>query len=191
MNIILGSSSLSRKKILVNAGLSFKAQKPKIDEEAQKKLYDKTKPGLALYLAEKKALSIKANKKDLVIGADQILLSEGTLFNKPKSLTEAKKHLKRLSNKTHKLISGTVIVKNNKIVWKHSSEARMSMHKLSEKDIDDYLSATGKKILSCIGAYNIEGFGSNLFKKIDGDFFSIVGLPLIDLLNALRKLSKG
>tara|TARA_B100000941_G_scaffold139710_1_gene98929 strand:+ start:1065 stop:1640 length:576 start_codon:yes stop_codon:yes gene_type:complete len=191
MNIILGSSSLSRKKILVNAGLSFKAQKPKIDEEAQKKLYNKTKPGLALYLAEKKALSIKANKKDLVIGADQILLSEGTLFNKPKSLTEAKKHLKRLSNKTHKLISGTVIVKNNKIVWKHSSEARMSMHKLSEKDIDDYLSATGKKILSCIGAYNIEGFGSNLFKKIDGDFFSIVGLPLIDLLNALRKLSKG
>ena len=145
MNIILGSSSLSRKKILVNAGLSFKAQKPKIDEEAQKKLYNKTKPGLALYLAEKKALSIKANKKDLVIGADQILLSEGTLFNKPKSLTEAKKHLKRLSNKTHKLISGTVIVKNNKIVWKHSSEARMSMHKLSEKDIDDYLSATGKK----------------------------------------------
>lgn len=191
MNIILGSSSLSRKKILVNAGLSFKAQKPKIDEEAQKKLYDKTKPGLALYLAEKKALSIKANKKDLVIGADQILLSEGTLFNKPKSLTEAKKHLKRLSNKTHKLISGTVIVKNNKIVWKHSSEARMSMHKLSEKDIDDYLSVTGKKILNCIGAYNIEGFGSNLFKKIDGDFFSIVGLPLIDLLNALRKLSKG
>lgn len=191
MNIILGSSSLSRKKILVNAGLSFKAQKPKIDEEAQKKLYNKTKPGLALYLAEKKALSIKANKKDLVIGADQILLIEGTLFNKPKSLTEAKKHLKRLSNKTHKLISGTVIVKNNKIVWKHSSEARMSMHKLSEKDIDDYLSATGKKILSCIGAYNIEGFGSNLFKKIDGDFFSIVGLPLIDLLNALRKLSKG
>ena len=191
MNIILGSSSLSRKKILVNAGLSFKAQKPKIDEEAQKKLYNKTKPGLALYLAEKKALSIKANKKDLVIGADQILLSEGTLFNKPKSLTEAKKHLKRLSNKTHKLISGTVIVKNNKIVWKHSSEARMSMHKLSEKDIDDYLSAAGKKILNCIGAYNIEGFGSNLFKKIDGDFFSIVGLPLIDLLNALRKLSKG
>ena len=67
----------------------------------------------------------------------------------------------------------------------------MSMHKLSEKDIDDYLSATGKKILNCVGAYNIEGFGSNLFKKIDGDFFSIVGLPLIDLLNALRKLSKG
>ena len=99
--------------------------------------------------------------------------------------------LKRLSNKTHKLISGTVIAKNNKIVWKHRSEARMSMHKLSEKDIDDYLSATGKKILNCVGAYNIEGFGSNLFKKIDGDFFSIVGLPLIDLLNALRKLSKG
>ena len=86
---------------------------------------------------------------------------------------------------------GCVIAKNNKIVWKHRSEARMSMHKLSEKDIDDYLSATGKKILNCVGAYNIEGFGSNLFKKIDGDFFSIVGLPLIDLLNALRKLSKG
>ena len=67
----------------------------------------------------------------------------------------------------------------------------MSMHKLTDRDIDNYLSTTGKKILNCIGAYNIEGFGSNLFKKIDGDFFSIVGLPLIDLLNALKKLSKG
>ena len=191
MNIILGSSSQSRKKILINAGLNFKVRKPKINEEAQKKLYKKSKSGLPMYLAEKKALSIKASEEDFVIGADQILLIQGTLFNKARSLAEAKKHLKRLSNKTHKLISGTVIAKNNKIVWKHRSEARMSMHKLSEKDIDDYLSATGKKILNCIGAYNIEGFGSNLFKKIDGDFFSIVGLPLIDLLNALRKLSKG
>ena len=191
MNIILGSSSLSRKKILANAGLSFKVRKPKIDEEAQKKLYNKNKSGLALYLAEKKALSIKVNKEDFVIGADQILLNQGVLFNKARSLAEAKKHLKILSNKTHKLISGTVIAKNNKIIWKHTSEARMSMHKLTDRDIDDYLSTTGKKILNCIGAYNIEGFGSNLFKKIDGDFFSIVGLPLIDLLNALRKLSKG
>ena len=89
----------------------------------------------------------------------EILLIQGTLFNKARSLAEAKKHLKRLSNKTHKLISGTVIAKKyNKIVWKHRSEARMSMHKLSEKDIDDYLSATGKKNFKCIGAYNIEGF---------------------------------
>ena len=191
MSIILGSSSPSRKKILINAGISFKVEKPKIDEEAQKKLYNKNKRGLAMYLAEKKALSIIANKEDLVISADQILFYQNTIYNKPKSLFEAKNHLKILSNRTHKLISGTVIAKNNKIVWRHSSEARMSMHKLSESDIDEYLSASGSKILNCVGAYNIEGFGSNLFRKIDGDFFSIVGLPLIDLLNTLKKLGKG
>ena len=88
-----------------------------------------------MYLAEKKALSVKAKPENLVIGADQILIHSGKIFNKPRSINEAKKHLSQLSNKTHNLVSGTVISKNNKIVWKHRSEAKMSMHKLSSEKI--------------------------------------------------------
>ena len=103
---------------------------------------------------------------------------------------EAKRHLKELSNKTHNLISGTVISQKNKIIWRHQSVSKMEMRKLTNKEINEYLSQSGKSILKCVGAYNIEGYGSKLFKKIDGDFFSIVGLPLIQLLNAINKIGK-
>ena len=111
--------------------------------------------------------------------------------DKPKSIQEAKRHLKELSNRTHSLISGTVISKKNKIIWRHQSVSKMEMRKLTNKEINEYLSKSGKSILNCVGAYNIEGYGSKLFKKIDGDFFSIVGLPLIQLLNAINKIGKN
>ena len=149
------------------------------------------KKDLAIYLAEKKALSIHAEPKDIIIGADQVLLHSNKIYDKPKSIHEAKRHLKELSNKTHSLISGTVISQKNKIIWRHQSVSKMEMHKLTNKEINEYLSQSGKNILKCVGAYNIEGYGSKLFKKIDGDFFSIVGLPLIQLLNAINKIGKN
>ncbi len=190
MKIILGSSSLSRKKLLKNTGISFKVKTPTIDEATQKKEFKGKKKDLAIYLAEKKALSIHVDPKDIIIGADQVLLHNNKIYDKPKSIQEAKRHLKELSNRTHSLISGTVISKKNKIIWRHQSVSKMEMRKLTNKEINEYLSKSGKSILNCVGAYNIEGYGSKLFKKIDGDFFSIVGLPLIQLLNAINKIGK-
>ena len=191
MKIILGSSSPSRKKLLKNTGIDFKVKSPTIDEATQKKEFKGKKKDLAIYLAEKKALSIHAEPKDIIIGADQVLLHSNKIYDKPKSIHEAKRHLKELSNKTHSLISGTVISQKNKIIWRHQSVSKMEMHKLTIKEINEYLSQSGKSILKCVGAYNIEGYGSKLFKKIDGDFFSIVGLPLIQLLNAINKIGKN
>ena len=116
MKIILGSSSPSRKKLLKNTGLEFKVKSPTIDEALQKKEFKGEKKDLAIYLAEKKALSINAGPKEIIIGADQVLLHNNKIYDKPKSVQEAKKHLKELSNKTHNLISGTVISKKNKII---------------------------------------------------------------------------
>ena len=190
MKIILGSSSPSRKKLLKNAGIKFIIKKPQLNEEVEKTNFKGTKKALALYLAKKKALSIETNSENIVIGADQVLLHGSKIYNKPRSINEAKKHLRQLSNKTHNLISGTVISKNNKIIWQHNSVAKMTMHKLTSKDIENYFTKSTKNILKCVGAYNIEGYGSTLFKNIEGDFFSIVGLPLIKLLNEIKKIDK-
>ena len=187
MKIILGSSSPSRKKLLLNTGIKFTVKKPQLDEESEKRKFKGTKKALALYLAEKKALSIKTGPDSIVIGADQVLLLGDKIYSKPRSINEAKKHLKQLSNKTHNLISGTAICKNNKIIWRNQTVSKMKMNNLTNEEITEYLNKSGKYILNCVGAYNIEGHGSTLFKKIDGDFFSIVGLPLIELLNAVKK----
>ena len=190
MKIILGSSSSSRRKILNNSGVVFNTKKPPLNESIEKRKFKGSKKELPIYLAEKKALSINSKKQDLVIGADQILLFKGRVYDKPKSLAEAKKHLLEFSGKTHHLISGTVIARNKRIIWRHLSLAKMKMHQLTKKTVDDYLALSGKKILKSVGAYNIEGYGVKLFNKIDGDYYSIVGLPIIPLLNKIKKLEK-
>jgi septum formation protein len=190
MKIVLASSSPSRRKILKNSGIDFLVKKPPITESKEKKKYKGPPKKLALYLAEKKALSIKSIKDTLVVGADQVLFFQGKIFDKPRSINEAKKHLLLLSGKTHSLVCGTVIAKNDRIVWKHMEECKMTMHKLENNYLDHYLKLTGKKVLTSVGAYKVEGYGVRLFRKIDGDFFSIVGLPLTPLLNEIRKLEK-
>ena len=190
MKIVLASSSPSRRKILKNSGIDFLVKKPPITESKEKKKYKGPPKKLALYLAEKKALSIKSKKDTLVVGADQVLFFQGKIFDKPRSINEAKKHLLLPSGKTHSLVCGTVIAKNDRIVWKHMEECKMTMHKLEKNYLDHYLKLTGKKVLTSVGAYKVEGYGVRLFRKIDGDFFSIVGLPLTPLLNEIRKLEK-
>ncbi len=190
MKIILGSSSPSRRKILKNSGVIFTTKIPPLNESREKRKFKGSKKELPIYLAEKKALSINSKKQDLVIGADQILLFKEKVYDKPNSLAEAKKHLLELSGKTHRLISGTVLVRNKTIIWRHLSVAKMKMHPLTKRMVDDYLTLSGKKILKSVGAYNIEGYGVKLFNKIDGDYYSIVGLPIIPLLNKIKKLKK-
>jgi len=190
MKIILGSSSPSRRKILKKSGLVFTIKKPPLNENKEKRKFKGSKKELPIYLAEKKALSIDSKKQDIVIGADQILLFKGKIYDKPRSLKEAKEHLLEFSGKIHHLISGTVLVRNKKIIWRHSGVAKMKMHPLTKKTVDDYLALSGKNILKSVGAYNIEGHGVKLFNKIDGDYYSIVGLPIIPLLNKIKKLEK-
>ena len=191
MKIILGSSSPSRRKILKKAGINFISKSPLLKESLEKKKYKGPKEKLPLYLAEKKALSIDADHEDIIIGADQILLFRGKVYDKPKSMREAKTHLTNLSGKTHQLISGTTIVKDKKILWSHTNKAKMKMRPITKKEIEEYLLLSGEKILKSVGAYNIEGYGVKLFSKIEGDFYSIVGLPLIPLLNKINRMEKN
>ena len=191
MKIILGSSSPSRRKILKKAGINFISKSPSLKESLEKKKYKGPREKLPLYLAEKKALSIKASHEDIIIGADQILLFKGRVYDKPKSMREAKTHLTNLSGKTHHLISGTTIIKNKKTLWRHTNKAKMKMRPISKKEIEEYLFLSGEIILKSVGAYNIEGHGVRLFSKIEGDFYSIVGLPLIPLLNKINKMEKN
>ena len=137
MKNILGSSTHSRKKLMKNTGIDFKVKSPTIDETAQKKEFKGKKKDLAIYLAEKKALSIHAEPEDIIIGADQVLLHNNKIYDKPRSIQEAKKHLKELSNKTHSLVSGTVISKKNIIIWRHQSVSKMEMRKLTNKEINE------------------------------------------------------
>mgnify|MGYP000965028095 FL=1 len=191
MKIILGSSSPSRRKILKKTGINFISKSPSLKESLEKKKYKGPREKLPLYLAEKKALSIKASHEDIIIGADQILLFKGRVYDKPKSMREAKTHLANLSGKTHHLISGTTIIKNKKTLWRHTNKAKMKMRPISKKEIEEYLFLSGEIILKSVGAYNIEGHGVRLFSKIEGDFYSIVGLPLIPLLNKINKMEKN
>ena len=191
MKIILGSSSPSRRKILKKTGINFISKSPSLKEDLEKKKYKGPREKLPLYLAEKKALSIQAGSKDIIIGADQILLFKGKVYDKPKSMREAKNHLSNLSGKTHHLISGTTIIKNKKTVWRHINKAKMKMRPISKKEIEEYLLLSGEKILKSVGAYNVEGYGVRLFSKIEGDFYSIVGLPLIPLLNKINEMEKN
>lgn len=190
MKIILGSSSSSRRKLLKKSGLGFVVKKPSLNESIEKKKFKRSKKELPLYLAEKKALSINSKKQELVIGADQILLFKGRVYDKPRSMIDAKKYLLELSGRTHHLISGTVMARNKRIIWRHSNTAKMKMHTLNKKTVEEYLTLSGENILKSVGAYNIEGYGIRLFSKIEGDYYSIVGLPIVPLLNKIKELDR-
>ena len=125
------------------------------------------------------------HSEDFVIGADQVLDFNGSLINKAAHLQEAKKQLLDLSGKTHKLITAITIAKNGVVVWKHYDVAKITMRELSEKQIDEYLYNMDKETLGCVGVYAIEQEGIKLLNKIDGDYFSILGLPLLPLTQFL------
>ncbi len=186
--IILGSTSSIRKAILKNAGLGFVVRKPRVDEKALRNATTiKNAQEMSAFLAQKKALSIKADPRDLIIGSDQILEFENDQYAKAQTLEEAKKRLRIFSGKHHFLVGTTVLAKNGKIIWCHQARSRMIVRKLSEKNIDTYIERVGEGILASVGCYEVEGLGITLFKNIEGDFFSVLGLPLLPLLKALRE----
>lgn len=188
--VVLASKSPFRATILKNAGISFTSQKANIDERAvEAPLYDTgaTPEDVALILAEAKADDVSERfSQSLIIGCDQTLSLGSEIFHKPADMDGARRHLLALSGKTHQLNSAVVLVQNGQTLWRHMSVAHMTMRKLDPAFIGRHLARVGDIALSSVGAYQIEGEGIQLFDKIDGDYFTIVGLPLLPLLTELR-----
>ena len=187
MTLLLASGSKTRAQILKKAKIGFKVVDHGVDEEELKISLNELSPkDISIRLSEIKAIkpSMK-HSEDFVIGADQVLDFNGSLINKAAHLQEAKKQLLDLSGKTHKLITAITIAKNGVVVWKHYDVAKITMRELSEKQIDEYLNNMDKETLSCVGVYAIEQEGIKLLNKIDGDYFSILGLPLLPLIQFL------
>ena len=188
--IILASNSKIRADLLENTGLSFEIQPANIDEASIRDIFkaEETDPAdIAEVLAETKAIEIsKKNTDALVIGCDQILALGDEIFEKPKNRDEAQNTLFKLRGKTHTLISALVLVKNNEVVWRHSEQAHLTMHDFSAEFLGQYMAMSGDKILSSVGAYQLESFGIHLFEELKGDYFTILGFPLLALLKFLR-----
>lgn len=189
--IILASGSPFRRAILANAGLDFTVEKPQIDERAVETAIagEATPEDVAAILAEAKAQEVsERHPRALVIGSDQTLALGDEIFHKPGQMEAARRHLLKLSGKTHSLNSAVVIAEGGQTVWRHVGVAHLTMRQLDPAFIGRYLARVGNKALQSVGAYQIEGEGIQLFEKIDGDHFTIVGLPLLPLLGALRDL---
>jgi septum formation protein len=190
--IILASGSPFRKQLLDNAGVTVDVVRPEIDEravEAPLKETGATPEDVALVLAEAKAVSVsEQHPAALVIGSDQTLSLDDRIFHKPADMETARRHLLALSGETHQLNSAVVIARDGEALWRHVEIARLSMRDLDPEFIGRHLARVGEKALTSVGAYQIEGQGVQLFDRIEGDYFTIVGLPLLPLLKALRDL---
>lgn len=190
MNLILASGSAARRHMLQAAGLSFAVETPRLDEEAAKASFraEGVKPrDQADMLAELKALSVSRHRPDFVIGADQMLAIDGAILDKPKDAAEARGHLERLRGKTHELITAAVVAREGAIVWRHIDTPRMTMRPFSDAFLTDYLIRAGEETLRSVGGYQLEGLGAQLFERVEGDYFSVLGLPLLPLLAFLRE----
>ena len=187
-NLILASASKTRSDILSNAGVDFTVQVSNTDESIIKqKLKSKKPEEIAIKLATEKARKIsKSDKEALVIGADQILECDGILFNKPLNKDDVISHLEFLSGKTHRLISAICVVQNNKKIWDLTDDVNLTMRSLSDSFIQSYVENAGTGIYSSVGGYRLEDFGAQLFTRVEGDFFTVLGLPLLPLLDFLR-----
>ncbi|MCC5779919.1 Maf-like protein [Nitratireductor sp. B36] len=191
-DIILASGSVFRQKMLRDAGVAFRVERAEIDERAVENTLEGSGADpetVAQILAEAKAVDVSEREPGaLVIGADQTLSLGDELFHKPADMEGARRHLLKLSGRTHQLNSAVVIARDGEVIWRHVGVARLTMRDLDPGFIGRHLSSVGEKALSSVGAYQIEGEGIQLFEKIEGDTFTIVGLPLLPLLAELRSL---
>jgi nucleoside triphosphate pyrophosphatase len=186
--LILASQSRARQQLLFNAGISFKAVPAEIDERAIQQRAGLVAPGdIAALLAREKALWVAMRQPgQLVIGADQTLALGKRLFSKPTGRAQAAEQLRALAGHSHELHSAVAVACDGKILFEGASVARMTMRRLAEAEIEAYLDEAGEAVTSSVGAYQLEGLGVHLFEEIGGDHFTILGLPLLQLLAFLR-----
>lgn len=186
--MILASQSHARKMLLANAGISYEAVPADIDERAIQQKSGLLEPGeIAALLAQEKALFVSAKIPDrYVVGADQTLALGQRLFSKPDGRAQAAEQLRALAGNVHELHSAVSVARGGKILFSELSIARMTMRQLSGEEIRTYLDAAGDAVATSVGAYQLEGLGVHLFERIEGDHFTILGLPLLPLLAFLR-----
>jgi len=190
--LILASGSNSRARVLEAAGLAFIVEPPGLDEAVMRQAVggkgSLSPHDVAEVLARAKAEAVSdLAPKAYVIGGDQVLALGDTIFSKPDSMEAARRQLLDLSGKTHKLHTAVAVATNGEAIWAETTIATLSMRKLSPEFIGRYLAAAGEEVLGSVGAYQLESLGVQLFEKVDGDYFSILGLPLIPLLDTLRR----
>jgi septum formation protein len=194
MSLILASKSRIRSDLLANAGIDFETEGAEIDERAVEDAVSGSgiTPGeVATILAEAKALAVsERHPSAIVIGADQTLSLDDEILHKTGNMEAARRRLLQLSGRTHMLNSAVVLVRNGEAVWRHLSEVQMTMRPLTPGFIGRHLSRTGDQVLASVGAYQLEGEGIQLFEKIEGDYFAVLGLPLLPLLEELRHLGE-
>ena len=182
MTLILASTSAIRRRMLDAAGVIFEAAKPDVDED-ELKLGLTSAVEIARRLTEAKAVSIPG---EWVIGSDSVVSCGGRLFNKPNSREDAAEHLRLFSGKTMELTSAVGVAHGGQLDWSHVETARLEVRELSEQFIADYLDAEWPEVGYTVGVFRLEARGVQLFEHIDGDHFTILGMPLIPLLGALR-----
>ena len=188
--IILASQSAARKALLTNAGIQFDIIPADIDEAAIITAFNAKNASaaeIALELSERKAREVSKNNPDaIVIGCDQVLVLEGEIFSKAKDEDDARNKLLKLRGKTHHLISAVSIAKAQTTLWQHDDSAVLTMFDFDEDFLDNYVRVAGKALTRAVGAYEIEGAGAWLFSEVRGDYFTILGLPLLPLLAYLH-----
>lgn len=191
--LILASASTARAEMLRAAGVAIEIVPARVDEAELKLSLQQQKADVetaAIALAELKALQVSRGKPGrLVLGADQMLDCDGAWFDKPESRAAARNQLLTLRDKTHRLTSAAVLARDGQRIWHHAAAATLTMRAFTESFLELYLGQAGDAVLTSVGAYQLEGLGAQMFKRIDGDFFTILGLPLLPVLDILREQS--
>lgn len=188
--IILASKSAARRAVLTGAGVSFEVSVAGVDEDAVKNamLAEGASPrDVADALAELKAIKVSRSKPGFVIGSDQTLEFEGKLYDKAETVEAAAERLRTMRGKPHKLHSAVVVAKDGTPIWREIVSATLTMRDFSDEFLASYLELEGEEALGSVGCYRLEGPGAQLFSKIEGDYFAILGLPLMGLLDLFRR----
>lgn len=187
--LVLASSSVARQAVLTGAGVPFDAVGSGVDEDLAKvalKARHATPRQVAETLAEEKALAVSARRPGLVVGADQTLEFQGQLYDKAETVEDARGRLRALRGQPHILHSAVVAAQGGAVVWRETQDATLWMRDFSDRFLNAYLAAEGEAVLGSVGCYRLEGLGVQLFSKVEGDYFTILGLPMMGLLDLLR-----
>jgi len=187
--IILASTSVTRREMLENAGAKVVVKPPTIDEDTVKQAIAGSDPAdVAMILAHAKAISVsETNPSALVVAADQVLNLDGRILSKPRTKNEARDQLLDLRGRSHVLISAVACAKDGAVVWSHDDEATLIMRNFTTDFLGAYLAALDDDVTQTVGGYRLEGLGAQLFTRVEGDHFTVLGLPLLPLLDYLRQ----